>query len=127
MAVTLKIIQVNLNRPRLAQELLEQEIARENYNVAIVAEYYRAKTTWQRDEHGGAAIWVSRQVGVTAKGPCGKNYVSKIVNNTLVISCYLPPNETLPDFRNSVMEIAEQIQRHRITSLDTGVIRGIPK
>lgn len=109
----LKIIQVNLNRSRLAQELLEQEIAREGYNLAIVSEYNRKKPAWRCDGHGGAALWVSKRIGPSGSGPSGRNYTSVRINNILVISCYLPPNDTLQEYRESLTEIAGRIQAHR--------------
>lgn len=100
-----RILQVNLNRSSAAQDLLVREIAQEDINIAIIAEYHRCRQGWVKDTGGGAAIWMRPDLPATRKGPTGNKFASMISHNTLVVSVYLPPNDPYESFYEAVEEI----------------------
>jgi len=54
-----KVLQLNLNYCRAAQDLLAQTVIKQQAEVAILSEPYKDKheVVWQHSSDGGAAIW----------------------------------------------------------------------
>lgn len=108
-----KILQVNLNHCKQAQDLLLQEIAENQIDIAIVAEPYRIldSVSWLSDlKENAAIIWNPSKL----RKPCllvckGDGYVGVRVGKLFIFSCYISPNKKIADFEMFLQNIALEI------------------
>lgn len=91
----MKVLQVNLNHCKAAQDLLQQTVREEGVDVVLISEPYLnlEQQSWQSDSSGKAAIWA-----------CGKSPFQEImrervegfvrvkINGVYLYSCYAPPS-----------------------------------
>lgn len=96
-----RLIQINLNHCSAAQDLLYQEIAELNIDIAIIAEPYHvpANGAWIADPNKWSAIYA-----------CGNYPIQEIINQSTagmvaakingmyIFSCYAPPRLTNQEF-----------------------------
>ena len=101
LGMALRIAQINLNRCRLAQDLMEHTMSELAVDVVIISEPYRQQKYWFNDASGDAAIWVTGFNGhfptmwrpVVANGVAAVSWEGKVL-----ISCYCSPKTKLPEF-----------------------------
>lgn len=99
--MALKVIQINLNRCRLAQDIMEHNISQFNADVVIISELYRQLHYWSNGATGNSSIWITGFNGhfPTLARPVRADDISVVVvDNRLVVSCYYSPNKKLPEF-----------------------------
>ncbi|KAH8283289.1 hypothetical protein KR054_011301, partial [Drosophila jambulina] len=105
-----KVLQLNLNHCRSAQDLLLQTANEHNIDVAILSEPYRPKPegVWEQSANGGAAIWSCGQPpGHLAQRASRPGYAWAKFQATTIYSCYLAPSLPIDEFREIVQEIAQ--------------------
>lgn len=61
MQIKIDVLQVNLNRCRLAQELMIQMVYEQKIDIVIISEIYRAERDWKIDKIGKTAIWIDHR------------------------------------------------------------------
>ncbi|XP_046687812.1 uncharacterized protein LOC124373489 [Homalodisca vitripennis] len=107
-----RVLQGNLNRCALAQNLLCQRIFEQKIDICLICEQYlhTKDSTWFADESGTAAIWItnSKKVTVMDKGS-GPGFVWIKTPMTYFISVYLSPNEGISMFRQKLANIENTI------------------
>ncbi|XP_078051447.1 uncharacterized protein LOC144477595, partial [Augochlora pura] len=111
----LSIIQANLHRCRLAQDLLIQYVLENNIHIAIVSEPHRIPTHWFVDENGDAAIWVApsvlkSQVCIKSLNK-EKGFVAIKLDNIVIYSCYISPNITIQNFEEILFNLEKEIDK----------------
>lgn len=96
------ILQGNMNRSRLANELLTQICYEKKVDLLIISEQYknRGDTAWFSDNLGTAAIWVLNPSRVSVENyGAGDGFVWVKSGNITYVSCYFTPNEQVAAFR----------------------------
>ncbi|KAL7723838.1 hypothetical protein ACLKA6_002331 [Drosophila palustris] len=90
-----KILQLNLNHCRAAQDLLAQTIRENRIDVAVISEPYAAKEegVWLQSLDGGAGIWSC------ASTP-----------QQLTQRCYIAPRLSLTEFSSVLEDLAQDTQ-----------------
>ncbi|CAG5103017.1 Protein of unknown function [Cotesia congregata] len=91
-----RILQGNLNRCALAQNLLRQRVFEDKIDVCFICEQYLniEGKTWFADETGTAAIWIVNTKNVTVNNSgSGAGFVWIQTPTTYFMSVYLSPNE----------------------------------
>ncbi|KAH8321102.1 hypothetical protein KR059_005273, partial [Drosophila kikkawai] len=105
-----RVLQLNLNHCRSAQDLLTQTVSEQNIDVAILSEPYRPKPegVWQQSTNGRAAIWSCGQPPChLAQRATRPGYARAKFQGTTIYSCYLAPSLHTDEFREIVQEIAQ--------------------
>ncbi|XP_076763719.1 uncharacterized protein LOC143431088 [Xylocopa sonorina] len=110
----LRILQTNLNRCQIAQEIMQQTIIIQRIEAVIISEPYKMEGYWLQDEIGDAAIWITG-----LNGKCftyGTIYsapgiVQAIIEDTKIISCYFRPNRNDREFEEYIDKIEEHIEK----------------
>ncbi|XP_078051412.1 uncharacterized protein LOC144477557 [Augochlora pura] len=109
----LSIIQINLHRCKLAQDLLTQYVLENNIHIAIISEPYRPPTHWFVDEKGDAAIWVTPPALKTQNNIKSlfkdKGLVAIQFNKLEIFSCYISPNISIQNFEEILNNLEKEI------------------
>lgn len=107
------ILQGNLQRCRLAQDLLTQWVFEKKADLMIISEQYSnpAGRDWFADNTGTAAIWVKNRRKFQIE-ECGKGdgFVWIQSEGATYFSCYLSPNEGIGVFRQKLEHLEEKIR-----------------
>ncbi|XP_041452010.1 uncharacterized protein LOC121405399 [Drosophila obscura] len=104
----MRLIQLNLNHCRAAQDLLQQTVRERGSEVAILSEPYRVPSCsdWATDRSGRAALWTC---GVETPQICdiksADGFVRGKVGGKWVYSCYLAPSLPLETFSRIIDEL----------------------
>uniref|UniRef100_A0A6M2DQW1 Putative 115 kDa protein in type-1 retrotransposable element n=1 Tax=Xenopsylla cheopis TaxID=163159 RepID=A0A6M2DQW1_XENCH len=108
----IRILQGNLNRCSLAQNLLRQRVYEDRIDVCIISEQYQYlyDRSWHSDTSNTAAIWiVNKQVMVSDRG-YGDGYAWIKIRGTYIMSVYLSPNDSISEFRQKLADIENTIR-----------------
>lgn len=112
-----KILQINLNRCRAAQELLEHSAMDRNFDIVLISEPYRIKDFWFSDQQGDAAIWLTPKYLQSNKPTKdiykGRGFVAANIGSALTISVYLPPSLKMDEFEERISEIEHLVLQQR--------------
>ncbi|XP_074099924.1 uncharacterized protein LOC141528002 [Cotesia typhae] len=107
-----RLLQGNLNRCALAQNLLRQRIFEDKIDICLICEQYVniQGNTWFADKSDTAAIWIinSKKVTVNDSGG-GEGVVWIKTPKTYFVSVYLSPNEGISVFRQKMANIEDTI------------------
>lgn len=104
-----RFLQANLQRNRLATELLSEVISTVKIDVAIISEQYRNPntSTWFAGNTGTAAIWVlNPNLQILEKG-VENGFVWVKAKQYYIVSCYFTLNESIKDFREKVERLVD--------------------
>lgn len=107
----MKILQCNLNRSRVADDLLSQLVRERGADMLLISEQYREKpSSWYSDELGTSAIWVPdpAKILVADKGR-GRGFVWVKCENITFVSVYLTPNDPIAAFLEKLGELEDLI------------------
>ncbi|XP_076239709.1 uncharacterized protein LOC143182548 [Calliopsis andreniformis] len=91
----LRMLQINLNNCRLAQDLLRQKVRELRIDVVILSEYLYREPKWIVDKSGKAAIWITEINGnINNDEDCvyGNGFVGTRVDEIMIVSVYISPN-----------------------------------
>lgn len=103
-----RILQCNLNRCTLAQNLLRQRVFEDKIDVCFISEQHinLHGRSWFADETGTAALWIvnTEKVTIINTGR-GAGFVWIHTPTTYFMSVYLSPNEGISVFRQKLANI----------------------
>lgn len=104
---TLRVLQINLNHCRAAQDMMMQVARDRVIDLLVVSEPYLTKGggRWfcSRDRKAGIVI-INRNV-TAARPKKGKGSVALVIGDARVISVYVSPNESRTDLRRLISDI----------------------
>ncbi|XP_074109276.1 uncharacterized protein LOC141534031 [Cotesia typhae] len=109
-----RILQGNLNRCALAQNLLRQRVFENKTDVCFICEQYLniEGKTWFADKMGTAAIWIVNTKNVTVNNiRSGAGFVWIQTPTTYFMSVYLSPNEGISVFRQKLSNIEDAVTK----------------
>ncbi|XP_046484295.1 uncharacterized protein [Neodiprion pinetum] len=109
-----RLLQGNLNRCALAQNLLHQRIFEDKIDICLICEQHLniQDRTWFADKSGTAAIWIANTKNVTVDSSgCGPGYVWIKTPTAYIMSVYLSPNEGISVFRQKMANIEDIIDK----------------
>lgn len=108
-----RILQANLNRSRVANDLLHQIAREKDADLLLISEQYVYGQTspWYSDDLGTAAIWIPNpgRVVVREHG-CGRGFVWVRCRGTTFVSVYLTPNESIGEFLQKLDDLEDLIR-----------------
>ncbi|XP_053597652.1 uncharacterized protein LOC128668525 [Microplitis demolitor] len=96
------VLQGNINRSRVAHDLLAQISLEKAADIILISEQYRARDGpgWYEDTLGTAAIWIPNQKRFpVADHGSGSGFVWVKSSEVTYVSCYFTPNERIADFQ----------------------------
>lgn len=116
----MRILQLNLNHCRAAQDLLMQRVRELGVDVAILSEQFRDVDTvpWVADTTSRAAIWA-----------CGKRpfqeltrhpepwYTRAKIGGVNFYSCYAPPSTSIREFEDFLDKLTEDIRKRNLVAV----------
>ncbi|XP_074105528.1 uncharacterized protein LOC141531536 [Cotesia typhae] len=106
-----RILQGNLNRCDLAQNLLRQRVFQDKIDICLICEQYSniEGKTWFPDKSGTAVIWRANTKKVTIDNGSGAGFVWIETLTVNSMSVYLSPNEEISVFRQKLANIEDII------------------
>lgn len=107
----MKVIQINLNHCRTAQDILSQMIIDEQADVVLISEPYKNidNQTWAKDKSGLAAIWTRGKHAFQEIGQA-EGFVRAKVNGTHFYSCYARPSATIEEYQMMLRNLVTDVQ-----------------
>ncbi|CAB0031184.1 unnamed protein product [Trichogramma brassicae] len=116
-ANTMRILQLNLNHCRSAQNLLSQTVRELGINVAIVCDQYKnpgPHYTWIADSNRQAAIWVRGGLPVQDRPSRPLPFFTWArVSDVYIFSVYAPPRLSNAEFSALLANVVEEAQHQR--------------
>ncbi|XP_039763119.1 uncharacterized protein LOC120635973 [Pararge aegeria] len=112
----IKVLQINLDRTRVAHDLLAVTAKEHKIDLAIIAEPNRKileARDWVTDCRGDVSLVIfnnSIQTKVVARG---NGFIAMKVFELTVYSCYFSPNNRYEEFEKDVSELFESIESQR--------------
>ncbi|ENN71802.1 hypothetical protein YQE_11536, partial [Dendroctonus ponderosae] len=105
------VLQINLNRCRIAHDLIERTIANENITVTIDQEPYGKSRIEFHDANRDSFINVDNKHDVIKSGS-GEGFVHVELSTCVFFSCYFSPNGEVADIERLLQNV-ERIIRHQ--------------
>ncbi|XP_078051813.1 uncharacterized protein LOC144477961 [Augochlora pura] len=109
------ILQINLHRCKLAQELLTQYVEEKEISIVVISEPYRIPDSWYGDLKHDAAIWVTpmytRKCSNIQSVTKDKGVVGIAIDQLKVFSCYISPNIPLSEFQEVLALLEKEVSR----------------
>ncbi|CAB0041809.1 unnamed protein product [Trichogramma brassicae] len=113
----MRILQLNLNHCRSAQNLLSQTVRELGISVAIVCDQYKnpgPHYTWIADSNKQAAIWVLGGLPVQGRPSRPHPFFTWArVSDLYIFSVYTPPRLTTAEFSALLSNVVEEAQGKR--------------
>lgn len=111
----MRVLQLNLNHCRAAQDLLTQRVRELGVDVAMLCEQHTDLETqpWISDTTKKAAIWACGRLPFEQL-PTNPTrwYVRAKIGGVHLYSCYAPPSASFEEFENFLDILAEDVRRH---------------
>jgi hypothetical protein len=120
---------INLNRRRLAQELMHQYACGAKVDVVFISEPYQQQAYWYNDDKGDTSLWVTLFQGKHPDDSTlfrGKGLVGIKVNDAYCIGEYCSPNVNIEQFNAYLHELDSMIRinkRNHSTTMIAGILR----
>lgn len=120
-----RIIQINLNRSKLAHNHLEELTDRRKIGVIIISEpninyieKFKNNYDWTTDSDKTTAVVITphSNAGIAKKVSRQNHSKVKLENNTKIISCYCSPNCTTTEFEEYLDNITADIDLNNINN-----------
>ncbi|XP_078051392.1 uncharacterized protein LOC144477538 [Augochlora pura] len=109
------ILQINLHRCKMAQDLMTQYATEKDYNIVVISELYCIHSTWYGDLNQDAAIWITPATTKKVKNVQivfrGKGVVAIAIDDLKIFSCYISPNIPLEEFQDIVDAVDKEVNR----------------
>lgn len=104
-----KIFQINLNRCKMAQDLLNQTATQLGVDIVIISEPWSPLSQWHNDGFRDASIWIPMpSIGSFADIKNifrSKGIVAVQPGDYTVVSCYFSPNSTPEFYKDRIAEL----------------------
>lgn len=114
MPSSLRVLQINLNHCRAAQDLLSQVTREKDIDLLVISEQYKDKEEcdgWYPDTTGCAAVVTcSDSVSVEDIGEAGPGFRMITVRGIRLYSCYISPNVSLQRFEEFLKEVESSVR-----------------
>lgn len=110
--MAVNVLQVNINRCQVAQELLCQTAREKDIDIVLVSEQYRnLERGWFSDATSSAAIFVpTGNVSATKiSGPRGEGWTWIEVRGCRFYSCYFSPNIPITEFTTLLQNLVDDV------------------
>lgn len=108
----IKVLQGNLHRSRVADDLLEQIVREKEIDVVIISEQYKNKNidNWFADRTNTAAIWLvnPNKIYIERHG-AEDGFVWIESNKITLISCYFTPNQTAREYSGKLEKLEDAV------------------
>ncbi|XP_076301847.1 uncharacterized protein LOC143219944 [Lasioglossum baleicum] len=104
----IKILQINLNHCKNAQELLTQSAMQYAIDVVLISEPWSPPSYWHNDGHKSASIWLPQPGNKLNRVKClykSKGIVAVQIQDHTFISCYISPNISLESYTERISEL----------------------
>lgn len=101
----MRLLQVNLNHCRAAQELLHQTVRELNIDIALISEPFKNPNQpgWICDNTTTSAIWpTSGQALQDIWSIQSGGFVRATISGITIYSCYIPPRFNIDEYKNIV-------------------------
>lgn len=126
-----RIVQVNINHARQAQDLHVQHMAEWGMDLAIIAEPHSVpgNAGWVADRSGRAAIHVAATsaAGNMVLTERSQGFVVARCKDVDIMSCYISPNITMAEYEKTLSDMSAAIRQCRGESpSEGGLQREIP-
>ncbi|XP_078051304.1 uncharacterized protein LOC144477450 [Augochlora pura] len=122
---SLKILQINLHRCKLAQDLMTQYVMENGIEIVAISEPYRCHTSWATDINQDAAIWAtpvtSNENKITEDAIKEKGVVAISIDKVKIFSCYISPNIEIGEFQDILAVLENGIVK---VGADNSIIMG---
>ncbi|XP_074099932.1 uncharacterized protein LOC141528009 [Cotesia typhae] len=119
-----RLLQGNLNRCALAQNLLRQRIFEGKIDIYLICEQHLniQNKAWIADKSRTATVWIANTKNITADNSGnGSGFVWIKTPTTYFISVYLSPNEGIWMFRQKMADIKNAIGKFNEEVIVAGV------
>lgn len=108
-----KILQINVNHSRAAQDLAIQKSLEDAFEVVCMSEPYTVpdRDTFFSDTMGTVAIYGNPSLcGRMNLVDRGRGFVAVATNSEILYSCYISPNIQFDDFEFILQELGDSIK-----------------
>lgn len=129
MAVAIKVLQFNVDRGRIAHDLMEAMAQEEGIDIILTAEPYLARVAnnddWIKDTHNLAAIKVRNRGLKVTRVEKGKGFVAVTIHQiATVYAYYVSPNSTGDEYEQFIQSLDDSITRNPGPTILGGDING---
>lgn len=111
-----KILQINLNHARAAQDLAIQRAIEDQISVLLIAEPYKVlpQDSWFSDADNLSAVYVNtmycaESANFVDRGP---GYIAIKIGTYNLYSCYIPPNKPIEEFEIYLQNLSNSMDQH---------------
>lgn len=105
-----RILQVNLNCCKVAQQLLLQTATEKKADIMIICEQNKTLPHWYADTDGKAAIAMHQAITPEEIGHPGRGYMWVRIRGIRIYSCYVSPNISIDDYRDYLERLEASIR-----------------
>ncbi|XP_076301810.1 uncharacterized protein LOC143219888 [Lasioglossum baleicum] len=104
-----KILQINLNHCRMAQDLIAHAATQYEADIVIIAEPWSPLSSWFNDGHKNSSIWIPQGTQGVFNNIrsiyTGKGIVAVQLDTYIVTACYFSPNITTEAYEDRISEL----------------------
>lgn len=112
----MRIIQLNLNHCKVAQDLLAQTVCEQKVDVAVICEQYSniQNTSWIADCTNRTAIWAcGRKPFEECATGSATDFVWAKIDGVYIYSCYFSPNAAIAEFEDMLDRLVIAVRGHK--------------
>ncbi|KAK9729591.1 hypothetical protein QE152_g15874 [Popillia japonica] len=121
--MSIKILQVNLGRSRIAHDLLYAIACENNIDIVVISEPNKKiseRYNFIMDNKKDVAIYLrNKNVGIRSH-TAGNGYISIVWDNWCLFGCYFSPNISLEEFKESTDALAQDIRTVNLEAVVVG-------
>ncbi|XP_076301945.1 uncharacterized protein LOC143220096 [Lasioglossum baleicum] len=104
----IKMLQINLNHCKNAQELLTQSAIQHEIDIVFISEPWSPPSFWHNDGHKSSSIWIPQPISNLNSIKSlykSKGLVAVQIEDYIFISCYISPNVSLESYTGKIAEL----------------------
>lgn len=119
----LSILQLNVNRSKVAQSLLYANAIKAKADCLVVSEpnrIYTAGGNWKSDVECDAAIQILNTKKAISQWGSGHGFVWIEVTDLRIFSCYFSPNKSVEEITQALDDLADAIRSSRKRAIIAG-------
>ncbi|XP_076301828.1 uncharacterized protein LOC143219918 [Lasioglossum baleicum] len=115
--IKIKMLQINLNHCKNAQELLTQSTEQYGIDIVFISEPWSPPSYWLNDGHKCASIWIPQPTNKFKSIKSlykSKGIVAVQLDDYTYISCYFSPNISLEAYTEGISELERFLDTIRV-------------